>query len=70
MADFNPHKTTTILSRGMATVLGRTVPAVETRNNIYGQTLVWGMFNVERGKFKGTRLSNNAATEGVSYISD
>lgn len=62
------HRTTTVLSEGVAAVMGNTVPALETHNSIYGQTLVWGMFNVERGKFKGTRLANNASTEGVEYV--
>lgn len=59
------HPSTTVLSRGFATVLGNTVEAVEVRN-LYGQHIVWGEFSCNRGKFKG-KLSNNAATEGVSY---
>lgn len=58
---------TKLLSRGKATVLGHTVDAVEVEN-LYGQRIVWGVFNCVRGKFKGNRLTNNAATEGVEYI--
>ncbi len=60
------HPSTQLLSRGTATVLGHNVPAVLTRN-LYGQEIVWGMFNCDRGKFKGKRLTNNAATEEVYY---
>ena len=59
------HPSTTVLSMGTATVLGRTVDAVLVKN-LYGQELVWGYFGCERGKFKG-KLSQNATTEGVTY---
>lgn len=67
--ELNLHRTTTLLSIGNATVMGNIRPAYEVMN-LYGQILVWGMFNVDRGKFKGTRLSNNAATEDVVYYAE
>ena len=63
------HPSTTLLSRGVANVMGHDVPAVLTRN-LYGQEIVWGVFNCDRGKFKGKRLTNSAATEDVNYASD
>ena len=60
------HPSTTLISRGKATVLGHTVDAVLVRN-LYGQEIVWGMFNCDKGKFKGKRLANSAATEEVVY---
>lgn len=60
---------TKLLSRGTATVLGQTVDAVEVET-VYGQRIVWGMFNCDKGKFKGKRLTNNAATEEVDYTSE
>lgn len=60
------HHSSTLLSIGKAEVMGNVVDAYEVRN-LYGQVLVWGMFNVDRGKFKGNRLTNNAATECVKY---
>lgn len=58
-----------VLSRGKATVQGNTVDAIKVKN-IYGQHIVWGFFNCDKGKFKGNRLSNNAATEDVVYVED
>ena len=58
---------TEVLSTGTATVMGHTVPAVLVRT-VYGQELVFGKFNTERGKFKGKRVSQNATTEGVRYV--
>jgi len=63
----NLHPSTKVLSRGKATVLGNTVPAVLVRT-LYGQEIVWGEFNCDRGKFKGKRLTNDAATEEVIYV--
>lgn len=60
------HPSTTLLSSGTATVLGHNVPAVLT-SNLYRQEVVWGVFNCDRGKFKGKRLTNSAATEEVFY---
>ena len=60
------HPSTTLLSHGTATVMGNKVDAVLVRN-LYGQEIVWGVFNVERGKYKGKKLSNSAATEEVEY---
>lgn len=57
---------TTVLSMGYASVLGRIVPAVFVRSSVYGQELVWGSFGCKRGKFVGN-LSQNATTEGVRY---
>lgn len=62
------HPSTTVLSRGVASVLGHDVPAVLVRN-CYGQELVWGEFSCNRGKFKG-KLANSANTEGVLYKGD
>ena len=59
------HKSTRLISEGVAQVMGNVVAAIEVQN-LYGQRIVWGMFSVERGKWRG-RLSNNAATEGVIY---
>lgn len=59
------HKSSSLLSYGIAHVEGRDIPAVEI-SNLYGQKTVWGLFSVERGKFKG-KLANNANTEGVTY---
>jgi hypothetical protein len=28
---------------------------------------VWGVFDVDRGKYKGKRMANNANTDGVVY---
>ncbi len=64
----NLHHSTQVLSYGKATVMGNTVDAVLLRN-LYGQELVWGYFNCDKGKFKGKRLTNSAATEGVNYVS-
>jgi hypothetical protein len=61
----NLHQSTQLLSQGKAVVLGHEVDAVLVRN-LYGQEIVWGMFSVDKGKFKG-RLSNSAATEAVQY---
>jgi len=63
------HKTSKVLSKGTATVLGKRVPAIEVNNRIYNQVLIWGMFSVNRGKFKGA-LANNANTEEVEYERD
>ena len=63
------HPSSTLLSYGRATVMGHDVDAVLVRN-VYGQELVWGFFNCDKGKFKGKPLANSAATEGVSYTSD
>lgn len=63
----NLHPSTDLISTGKATVMGHTVDAALTRN-LYGQEIVWGVFNCDRGKFKGKRLSNDAATEGVEYV--
>jgi hypothetical protein len=60
------HRSTKLLSIGRATVLGRTVDACLVRN-LYGQEIVWGPFDCDRGKFKGKKISNNSATEGVAY---
>jgi hypothetical protein len=60
------HPSTTLLSTGKATVMGHTVAAVEVRN-LYNQTIVWGVFDVDRGKYKGKRMANNANTDGVVY---
>ena len=62
----NIHPSTTVISHGYATVMDNTAPAVELKN-LYGQHIVWGMFSVSRGKFKGA-LANNANTEDVVYI--
>jgi hypothetical protein len=59
------HPSTKLLSTGKAIVMGYTVDAVLIRN-LYGQEIVWGMFSVARGKFKG-KLANNANTEDVVY---
>lgn len=60
------HQTTTLISYGVAAVCGRNHDAVEVRN-LYGQHIVWGKFNVERGKYRGKRLANNANTDEVVY---
>lgn len=60
------HPSTQVLSVGQATVMGHDVPAILVRN-LYGQELVFGQFDCHRGKFKGKRVTNNAATEGVLY---
>lgn len=60
------HPTTKLLSRGIAFVAEREHDAVQVRN-LYGQEIVWGKFNVERGKYKGKRIANNANTDFVSY---
>ena len=66
----NLHPTSTLLSRGTATVMEKyIVPAVLVRN-MYGQEVVWGQFNCERGKYKGKRLANNANTDEVEYRED
>jgi hypothetical protein len=65
----NLHPSTKILSRGTATVMGNKVDSVLVRN-LYGQEIVWGVFNVERGKYKGKKLTNSAATEEVVYLPD
>ena len=62
----NLHPSATLVSRGTAEVLGHTVDAVKVRN-LYGQEVVWGMFNVDKGKFRGKRLANDCATEEVHY---
>lgn len=59
------HPSTIVLSHGFAIMLNNTVEAVEVRN-LYGQQIVGGEFSCNCGKFKG-KLSNDAATEGVSY---
>lgn len=59
------HPSTTLLSRGKAVVMDREVDAVLVRN-LYGQKIVWGLFSVSRGKFKGG-LANSGNTEDVSY---
>ena len=61
----NIHPSSTVLSYGKATVMEKTVDAVLIRN-LYKQEIVWGMFGVSRGKFKG-HLANSANTEGVDY---
>ena len=61
------HHTSKLLSRGHAEVLGHTRPAALVRN-LYGQEIVWGVFNCDRGKFKGKRLANNANTDEVNYV--
>ena len=61
----NLHFSSTLLSRGKAKVMDREMDAVLIRN-LYGQEIVWGMFSVEKGKFKG-KLANNANTEEVTY---
>ena len=63
------HPTARVISRGEATVLDNTVPAAEV-SNLYGQRIVWGVFNVDKGKFKGLRLANDANTDDVSYVAD
>lgn len=63
----NLHPSTTILCEGKAVVMGNVVDAILVRN-LYGQEIVWGFFNCDKGKFKGTKLSNDAATEGVAFI--
>jgi len=60
------HSSATVLGYGRASVLEHDVPAILVRN-VYGQELVWGEFSCNRGKFKGL-LSNNAQTEGVTYV--
>lgn len=60
------HPSSTVLSIGIATVAGREHDAVLLRN-LYKQEIVWGRFNVERGKYKGKKLANNANTDEVSY---
>ena len=45
--------------------MDREVDAVLVRN-LYGQKIVWGLFSVSRGKFKGG-LANSGNTEDVSY---
>ena len=59
------HPSTKLLSIGKAFVMGNIVDAVEVKN-IYNQIIVWGMFSVNRGKFRGG-LANNANTEYVEY---
>jgi hypothetical protein len=59
----NLHHTTKVLGYGTATVMEKTVDAIWVKN-LYGQVIVWGMFSIERGKFKG-KLANDANTEGV-----
>jgi hypothetical protein len=63
----NLHLSTQLLSRGTAMVMGHEVEAVKVRN-LYGQEVVWGEFNCNRGKFKGNRITNDATTEGVEYV--
>lgn len=60
------HPSTKLISIGIATVMGNTVDAVLVKN-LYGQEIVWGIFNVDKGKYKGNRLANNASVEGVTY---
>lgn len=62
----NLHPSTKLLSRGNATVMDREVCAAKVRN-LYGQEIVWGLFSVDKGKFKG-KLANSASTEGVTYV--
>lgn len=59
------HPTSSVINYGQATVMDRTVDAVLV-TNLYGQEIVWGLFSVDKGKFKG-KLANNANTEGVEY---
>ena len=63
------HSSSTLLTKGTATIMDKDVEAVEVKN-LYGQHIVWGMFSVDnrKGKFVG-KLANNANTEGVSYDS-
>jgi hypothetical protein len=65
----NLHSSTTLLERGFATVMENTIDAVLVRN-LYGQEIVWGTFNVDRGKYKGNRLTNSASTENVQFRSE
>lgn len=60
------HPSTALLSKGKATVMDHEVESVKVRN-LYGQEIVWGMFSVDKGKFKG-KLANSASTEGVVYV--
>lgn len=62
------HNSTTVLSKGIATIRDRDVSAVEIEN-LYKQKIVWGFFSVDnrKDKFVG-KLANNANTEGVTYI--
>ena len=62
----NLHHTCKIINRGLATVMGNTVDAIEVKN-LYNQHIVWGMFSTHREKFKG-KLANNANTDDVEYI--
>lgn len=61
----NLHPSAKLVSKGKATVLDREVDAVEIIN-LYGQRVVWGLFSVNRGKFKGN-LANSANTDDVVY---
>lgn len=65
----NLHQSSTLISTGQAEVLGHVVDAVEVKN-LYGQMIVWGMFNCVKGKFKGKGLANNANTDDVRYTRD
>jgi hypothetical protein len=47
--------------------MGNEVPAALVRN-LYGQEIVWGQFNCDRGKYKGKNLANNANTDEVVYV--
>lgn len=62
------HSSTTVLSKGIATIRDKDVSAVEVEN-LYKQKIVWGFFSVDnrKDKFVG-KLANNANTEGVTYI--
>lgn len=62
----NLHPSCTVIGLGTAEVLGNKVDAALIRS-LYRQELVWGMFNVEKGKFKGTKLANSASTENVIF---
>ena len=62
----NLHSSSQLLSKGKAVVMEHEVDAVLVKN-LYGQEVVWGVFNVDKGKFKGKRLTNDCATEKVSY---
>lgn len=62
------HSSTTVLSKGIATIRNQDVSAVEVEN-LYKQKIVWGFFSVDnrKDKFIG-KLANNANTECVTYI--
>jgi hypothetical protein len=61
----NLHPSSKVIGFGTAIVMDKECPAVEV-TNLYGQTVVWGLFSVDKGKFKG-KLANNANTDSVIY---